>query len=79
MAEVFPTGDIFGEIGAIDGGVRSTATVVEDRVRLMRISQAQFPVALSRDPALGVSVCGSVSAHAFGSSAASSSRNHLSP
>lgn len=60
MVEVFRTGDIFGEIGVIDGGVRSAAAVVEGCVRLMRIPRAAFLVALSRDPALGVSMCRSL-------------------
>ncbi len=40
MIEIFGVGDIFGEIGVIDGGTRSADAVVEGRVRLLR-SQSQ--------------------------------------
>jgi CRP/FNR family transcriptional regulator, cyclic AMP receptor protein len=57
MVEVFHTGDIFGEIGVIDGGPRSAAAIVEGRVKLVRIPGAAFLSALSRDPALGEALC----------------------
>src|SRR5262245_22896704 len=37
MIEIFGVGDIFGEIGVIDGSPRSADAVVEGRVRLLRI------------------------------------------
>ncbi len=57
MVEVFHAGDIFGEIGVIDGGPRSAAAVVEGRVKLVRIPGPVFLSALSRDPALGEALC----------------------
>jgi CRP/FNR family transcriptional regulator, cyclic AMP receptor protein len=53
MVEVFYAGDVFGEIGVIDGGTRSAAAVVEGRVRLMRLPGTAFLEALSRSAALG--------------------------
>ena len=47
MVEVFHAGDIFGEIGVIDGRPRSATAVVEGRVRLVRIPGAVFLSALS--------------------------------
>jgi len=60
MVELFHTGDIFGEIGVIDGGSRSATAVVEGRVRLVRIPGAAFLSALSQDPALGEALCRSL-------------------
>jgi len=60
MVEVFRTGEIFGEIGVIDGSARSATAVVEGRIRLMRIPRAAFLLTLSRDPALGESLCRSL-------------------
>ncbi len=60
MVEVFRTGDLFGEIGVIDGGTRSAAAVAAGRVRLARIPGATFLAALSRDPALGEGLCRSL-------------------
>jgi CRP/FNR family transcriptional regulator, cyclic AMP receptor protein len=57
MVEVFHSGEIFGEIGVIDGGPRSAAAIVEGRVKLVRIPGAVFLSALSRDPALGEALC----------------------
>jgi CRP/FNR family transcriptional regulator, cyclic AMP receptor protein len=62
MVEVFHTGDIFGEIGVIDGRSRSATAVVEGRVRIARIPGVVFLSALSRDPALGDALC-----HSFAS------------
>jgi CRP/FNR family transcriptional regulator, cyclic AMP receptor protein len=53
MVEVFHIGEIFGEIGVIDGGPRSAAAIVEGRMKLVRIPGAVFLSALSRDRALG--------------------------
>ena len=56
MVEVFATGDVFGEIGVIDGGVRSASAVVDGRVRLMRISNASFMAVLGDTPRLGLNL-----------------------
>src|SRR6476619_3751658 len=37
MIEIFGPGDIFGEIGVIDGSTRSADALPEGRVRLLRI------------------------------------------
>jgi CRP/FNR family transcriptional regulator, cyclic AMP receptor protein len=60
MATVVRTGEIFGELGVIDGSVRSADAVVEGHVRLMRIPRAEFLLALSRHPALGEWLCRSL-------------------
>ncbi len=57
MVEVFHAGEIFGEIGVIDGGSRTTAAVVEGRVQLMRIRRAEFLTALASSPTLGAALC----------------------
>jgi CRP/FNR family transcriptional regulator, cyclic AMP receptor protein len=57
MVEVFHAGDIFGEVGVIDGGPRSATAVVEGRVKLVRIPGTVFLLALSRDPSLGEALC----------------------
>lgn len=57
MVEVFRTGEIFGEIGVIDGGVRTTAAVVEGRVRLVKIRGAGFLASVGHTPALGEALC----------------------
>ena len=56
MVEVFSAGDVFGEIGIIDGGTRTATAVVDGRVRLLRISQAGFLAALAETPALGLNL-----------------------
>ena len=60
MVEVFRAGEIFGEIGVIDRGVRSAAAVAEGRVRLLRIPAPVFLQALARSPALGEALCRSL-------------------
>ena len=60
MVEVFHTGDIFGEIGVIDGRSRTATAVVVGRVRLVRIPGAVFLSALSQDPSLGEALCRSL-------------------
>jgi CRP/FNR family transcriptional regulator, cyclic AMP receptor protein len=57
MVEVFRAGQIFGEIGVMDGGVRTTAAVTEGKVRLVKIRAAAFLAALASDPALGEALC----------------------
>jgi len=53
MVEVFAAGDVFGEIGVIDGGARTASAVVDGRVRLMRIGTASFMAVLADTPRLG--------------------------
>ena len=60
MVEVFHTGDIFGEVGVIDGGSRSASAVVVGRVRLVRIPGMMFLSALSHEPSLGEALCRSL-------------------
>jgi CRP/FNR family cyclic AMP-dependent transcriptional regulator len=57
MVEVFRAGDLFGEIGAIDGGFRTAAAVAEGRVRLVKIRRATFLAALATCPILGETLC----------------------
>jgi CRP/FNR family cyclic AMP-dependent transcriptional regulator len=57
MVEVFHVGDIFGEIGVIDGSTRSAAAVAEGRLRVARISATAFLGALSTNPQLGEALC----------------------
>jgi CRP/FNR family cyclic AMP-dependent transcriptional regulator len=57
MVEVLRAGDIFGEIGVIDGGFRSASAVVEGRVHLAKIPAALFSVVLANEPALGAGLC----------------------
>ena len=57
MIEVFGTGDIFGEIGVIDGSTRSAHAVAEGRVRLLRISGRVFMDALNSHPVMGADLC----------------------
>jgi CRP/FNR family cyclic AMP-dependent transcriptional regulator len=57
MIEVFRTGDIFGEIGVIDGSTRSADAVAEGRVRLMRIDGRVFLDAINDNALLGANLC----------------------
>ncbi|MGD0105278.1 MAG: Crp/Fnr family transcriptional regulator [Rhodopila sp.] len=57
MVEMFRSGEIFGEIGVIDGGTRTASAVAEGRVQLMKIRRAAFLAALASCPALGESLC----------------------
>jgi len=57
MVEVFHVGDIFGEIGVIDGHARTAAAVAEGRLRVTRISAPAFLAALSSSPKLGERLC----------------------
>jgi|tagenome__1003787_1003787.scaffolds.fasta_scaffold20528279_1 CRP/FNR family transcriptional regulator, cyclic AMP receptor protein len=57
MVEIFRSGDIFGEIGAIDGGMRTAAAVIEGKMKLVKIRRAAFLSALQRDPSLGEALC----------------------
>ena len=57
MVEVFHAGEIFGEIGVIDGGSRTAAAVAEGKVRLLKIRGTAFLAALSSSPELGDALC----------------------
>lgn len=57
MVEVFRAGEIFGEIGVIDGAARTASAIVEGRVRLIKLRQAAFLEALATSPALGDALC----------------------
>jgi CRP-like cAMP-binding protein len=57
MVEVFRTGEIFGEIGVIDGRPRTAAAEAEGRVQLAKIPRAVFLAALASCPALGEALC----------------------
>ena len=53
MVEIFRIGDIFGEIGVIDGGIRTADAFADGNVRLMRIGASLFTEALAEHAALG--------------------------
>ena len=57
MVEVFRSGDLFGEIGVIDGGVRSADALVEGHVHVLRIGASKFMQAMNEHPELGVNLC----------------------
>jgi CRP/FNR family cyclic AMP-dependent transcriptional regulator len=57
MIEIWGAGDIFGEIGVIDGSTRTADAVAEGRLRLLRISGRVFLDALHGNPVLGANLC----------------------
>jgi CRP/FNR family cyclic AMP-dependent transcriptional regulator len=57
MIELFGPGDIFGEIGVIDGSARSADAVAEGRVRLLRIGGRLFLDTLHSNATLGSNLC----------------------
>jgi CRP-like cAMP-binding protein len=57
MIEIFRTGDIFGEIGVIDGSTRSADAIAEGRVRLLRVPGRLFLDALNSNARLGANLC----------------------
>jgi CRP-like cAMP-binding protein len=57
MVEVFRAGEIFGEIGVIDGGARTASAVAKGRLQLLKIRAPVFLAALADGPALGVALC----------------------
>jgi CRP-like cAMP-binding protein len=57
MIEIFRTGQIFGEIGVIDGSTRSADAIAEGRVRLLRIPGRVFLDALNSNAKLGANLC----------------------
>jgi CRP/FNR family transcriptional regulator, cyclic AMP receptor protein len=61
MVELFGIGDIFGEIGVIEGGTRTASAVTEGRVRLARISASCFMGVLNDTPVLGLNLAKTMS------------------
>ena len=57
MVEIFRAGEIFGEIGVIDGRVRTTTATAAGRLRLMKIRQTVFLAALANYPTVGEALC----------------------
>jgi CRP/FNR family cyclic AMP-dependent transcriptional regulator len=57
MVEIFGVGEIFGDIGVIDGRARTTSAVVEGRVHLLKIRDEAFMAALATSPSLAVAMC----------------------
>ena len=53
MFEIFGAGDIFGEIGVIEGSTRSADAVAEGRVRLLRINGPRLHGRAPQHPAVG--------------------------
>ncbi|MBP0466551.1 Crp/Fnr family transcriptional regulator [Roseomonas sp. PWR1] len=62
MVEVFRTGDVFGEIGVLDGAPRSADALVMGEVRLVRISAQAFLETAEAEPALGLALARVLSA-----------------
>jgi len=56
MAQMLGVGEIFGEIGVIDGGNRTADAVAIGSVRLWRIGAVPFRAALATEPALGMAL-----------------------
>jgi len=56
MVELLGPGEIFGEIGVMDGSVR-TADATAGLVRLLRVGAPVFLEALATEPALGRNLC----------------------
>jgi CRP/FNR family cyclic AMP-dependent transcriptional regulator len=57
MVEVFHVGEIFGEIGVIDSGVRTAAALAVGRITLVKIRASAFLTALATSPQLGDALC----------------------
>lgn len=62
MVEVFRAGDIFGEIGVLDGAPRSADALVQGDVKLARIPAATFLEVAESEPALGLALARMLSA-----------------
>ena len=62
MVEIFRTGDIFGEIGVLDGAARSADALVMGDVKLARITAAAFLETAETEPALGLALARMLSA-----------------
>ncbi len=61
MVEVFSRGEVFGELGVLDGGNRSADAVAEGGLILLRVRAAVFLHALATVPGLGLWLCRSLS------------------
>jgi CRP/FNR family transcriptional regulator, cyclic AMP receptor protein len=57
MVELFRAGEIFGEIGVIDGGFRTASAVAEGKVQLVKVRGPAFMTALANCPGLGQALC----------------------
>jgi CRP/FNR family transcriptional regulator, cyclic AMP receptor protein len=57
MVELIRAGEIFGEIGVIDGGTRTASAVAEGQMQIVKIRGAVFLAALANYPALGEALC----------------------
>jgi CRP/FNR family transcriptional regulator, cyclic AMP receptor protein len=57
MVEVFRAGDLFGEIGVMDGGLRTAGAYAEGRTSLLQIKGSAFLALLAEQPSLGKSLC----------------------
>lgn len=62
MVEVFRAGDVFGEIGVLDGAPRSADAVAIGDVRLARIASTAFLGVAESEPALGLALARMLSA-----------------
>lgn len=62
MVEVFRAGDIFGEIGVLDGATRSADALVQGEVKLARIPAATFLEVAETEAALGLALARMLSA-----------------
>ncbi len=58
MVEIFGTGDLFGEIGVMDGSLRTADAFADGNVRLLRIGAPVFIETLTTHAALGRNLCG---------------------
>lgn len=56
LVERFTAGDVFGELGALEGLPRSADAVVEGQVRLARLGSAAFREMLATEPLLGLAL-----------------------
>jgi CRP/FNR family transcriptional regulator, cyclic AMP receptor protein len=55
----FRTGDMFGEMALVEGGVRTgTATIAQDGTELVAVNQSRFVYLVSQQPAFALSVMG---------------------
>ena len=62
MIEIFRTGDMFGEIGVIDGSARTADAGAVGRLELLRIGSQVFLEALDAHSALAANLCRILSA-----------------
>ena len=61
MVEVFRVGELFGEVGVLDGRPRTASARVDGRIRMLRISASVFIDVLGETPTLGVTLARSLS------------------